>query len=72
MVNEGVSSFRCQVRGENLLSAGKLDQAVLEFKKVVEMKPNIDNHMNLGNVYQRQKKYQLAIDQYEIVLKWIL
>ena len=69
MVEEGVSSFWCQVRGDNLNSSGRLDEAVLELKKVVEMKPHPSSHINLGNIYEKQKKYQLAINQYQLALE---
>ena len=69
MMDEGVSSFWHQVRGDNYFNSGQLDKAVLELKKVVEMKPSLDAYSNLGNVYQKQKKYQLAINQYNLAHK---
>jgi len=69
MVDEGVSSFWHQVRGDNYFKAGMLDKAVLEFKKVIEIKPHASFSNNLGNVYEKQKKYELAIEQYQSALK---
>ena len=69
MVDEGVSSFWCQVRGDTYLNSGRLDMAVLEFKKVIAARPHPSFYNNLGNVYQKQKKYELAIEQYQLALK---
>jgi superkiller protein 3 len=69
MVNEGVSSFWCQVRGNNLLKAGKISAAEKEFKKALAAKPNQASFTSLGYVYQLQKKYDEAIQQYESALK---
>lgn len=69
MMDEGVSSFWCQVRGDNYAQSGMLDKAVLEFKKVIEIKPHASFNNNLGNVYQQQRKYDLAIEQYQNALK---
>jgi tetratricopeptide (TPR) repeat protein len=69
MVDEGVSSFWYQVRGDNYLNSGNLNKAVLEFKKVIEIKPHPSFYNNLGNVYEKQKKYQLAINHYQLALE---
>lgn len=67
--NEGVSSFWYQVRGENYLKSGQLDKAVSEYKKVIEMKKEPSFHISLGNVYEKQNKHRLAIDQYQLALE---
>jgi tetratricopeptide (TPR) repeat protein len=41
MVDEGVSSFWCQVRGDNYLNSGNLNMAVIEFKNLIEQLNNI-------------------------------
>lgn len=69
MVDEGVSSFWHQVRGDNYLQAGQLAKAEIEFKKVIEIKPHASFNVNLGNVYQKQNKYELAMEQYQLALK---
>jgi tetratricopeptide (TPR) repeat protein len=69
MVNEGVSSFWHQVRGDNYLNSGRLEKAVVEFKRVIEIKPHSSFYNNLGNVYQKQKKYNLALEQYQLALQ---
>ncbi len=68
MVNEAVSSFWCQVRGNNFLNQGNLNKAEEEFKKALEAKPNEASHTSLGYVYQRQKRYEAAMDHYKEAL----
>jgi tetratricopeptide (TPR) repeat protein len=69
MVKEGVSSFWYQVRGNNHLNSGELNKAEDEFRKAVEAKPNESSYTSLGYVYQRQKRYEAAMDQYDKALK---
>jgi tetratricopeptide (TPR) repeat protein len=69
MVAEGVSSFWCQVRGNNYLNQGDLNNAEEEFKKALEAKPNEASHTSLGYVYQRQKRYEAAMDHYNQALE---
>jgi Tfp pilus assembly protein PilF len=69
MVAEGVSSFWYQVRGNNYLNSGELNKAEREFKNALEAKPNEASHTSLGYVYQRQKRYEAAMDQYDKALK---
>ncbi len=69
MVSEGVSSFWCQVRGNNYLNSGELNKAEHEFKMALEAQPNEASHTSLGYVYQRQKRYEAAMDQYDKALK---
>jgi tetratricopeptide (TPR) repeat protein len=69
MEAEGVSSFWCQVRANNYLNAGQLDDAEREFKKAVEAKPNEVSYTSLGYVYQRKKQYDQALEQYQSALK---
>jgi superkiller protein 3 len=69
MEAEGVSSFWCQVRANNYLNAGQLDDAEREFKKAVEAKPNAVSYTSLGYVYQRKKQYDQAMEQYQTALK---
>ena len=68
MVEEGISSFWCQVRGNNYLKKGELNKAEEEFKKALEYQPNEASHTSLGYVYQRQKRYEAAMDHYEQAL----
>ena len=68
MVEEGVSSFWCQVRGNIYLKRNDLNNAEEEFKKALEAKPNEASHTSLGYVYQRQKRYEAAIDHYNQAL----
>jgi Tfp pilus assembly protein PilF len=69
MVEEGVSSFWCQVRGNNLLKEGKVLAAEKEFRNALTAKPNQTSFTSLGSVYQLQKKYEMAIQHYESALK---
>jgi len=69
MVDEGVSSFWRQVRGDNYLQSGQLEKAEIEFRKVTEIKSHASFNNNLGNVYQKQKKYDLAAEQYQLALE---
>ena len=50
------------------MNSGQLDKAALELKKVIEMKKDPSFHISLGNVYEKQNKYQLAIEQYQLAL----
>jgi Tfp pilus assembly protein PilF len=68
MVEEGVSSFWCQVRGNNFLNNGDLNNAEEEFKKALEAKPNEASQTSLGYVYQRQNRYEAAMDHYNQAL----
>jgi tetratricopeptide (TPR) repeat protein len=69
LVNEGVSSFWCQVRGNNYLSEGELNRAEEEFKRALAIKPNEASYTSLGYVYQRQERYDAAMSHYESALK---
>jgi len=69
MVEEGASSFWCQVRGMNYLNSGQLNKAEEEFKKALLAKPNEVSHTSLGYVYQRQKRFENALDHYKTALK---
>jgi tetratricopeptide (TPR) repeat protein len=69
MVEEGVSSFWYQVRGNNYLNSGELNKAEDEFKKAIEAKPNESSYTSLGYVYQMQKRYEAALEQYDKALE---
>lgn len=69
MVEEGVSSFWCQVRGNNYINSGQLNKAEEEFKKALQAKPNAASHTSLGYVYQRQKRFENALDHYKTALE---
>jgi Tfp pilus assembly protein PilF len=69
MEAEGASSFWCQVRANNYLNAGQLDNAERELKKAVEAKPNAVSRTSLGYVYQKKQQYDLALEQYRIALE---
>jgi tetratricopeptide (TPR) repeat protein len=69
MVSEGVSSFWCQVRGNNYLNSGELNKAEHEFKMALKAQPNEASHTSLGYVYQKQKRYEAAMDQYDKALQ---
>jgi tetratricopeptide (TPR) repeat protein len=68
MVEEGASSFWRQVRGHNFLNSGQLNKAEEEFKKALLAKPNAASHTSLGYVYQRQKRFETALDHYKAAL----
>jgi len=68
MVEEGVSSFWCQVRGNLNFKSGKFNIAENEFRKALAAKPNKGTFTSLGSVYQKQKRYELAMDQYQSAL----
>ena len=69
MVDEGVSSFWYQVRAEKYLKLGQLDKAEEEFSKALEAKPNVVSYASLGNVYQKQKRWDKALELYQQALQ---
>jgi len=69
MVNEGVSSFWYQVRGNNFIKSENLTAALNEFKKALQAKPNQVSFTSLGSVYQLQKRDDAAMEQYHAALE---
>ncbi|MDJ0625626.1 MAG: tetratricopeptide repeat protein [Candidatus Caenarcaniphilales bacterium] len=49
-----------------LQSQGKITEAVTLYKQLIQEKPNdAQSHFNLGTAYQEQKRYALALQQYQ-------
>lgn len=52
-------------RGNAELSNRKLDEAILDFKKVITLFPKLDSaHINLGNAYLGRNQYVLALESF--------
>ncbi|MFQ5961077.1 MAG: tetratricopeptide repeat protein [Candidatus Methylomirabilales bacterium] len=55
--------------GASLLEQGKVDEAVAEFQKAVELEPaNTVAHLNLAYAYDRQGRIEEAVSQYQKVI----
>jgi tetratricopeptide (TPR) repeat protein len=49
----------------------ELEQALFYLKKAIELEPaDFDAHYNCGCIYQKQKEYHLAIEEYTSVIKF--
>lgn len=56
--------------GIKAFQMNSLDAAVSLFKRAADQDPNLANaHFNLAKIYQRQTRYQEAIERYEQVLR---
>lgn len=56
--------------GISLRHQGKYEQAIQEFKKALEIKPdNAEARYNMGLVYLDQKLYDLALDEFKMAVK---
>jgi tetratricopeptide (TPR) repeat protein len=56
--------------GEALLKKGKLDEAILEYQKALEIKPkDAEAHRDLGNVFLKKGKLDEAVLEYQKALE---
>jgi tetratricopeptide (TPR) repeat protein len=62
LVSEGVSSFWYRFRGSNHLANRRYDQAVQEFRKALQARPDAEAYNNLGFALQHQNKYDEAAE----------
>jgi tetratricopeptide (TPR) repeat protein len=52
-------------RGKTLAKQGNYDEAIVEFKRAIELKPDYSNaYVRLGEVYRTQKKYDEAFQAF--------
>lgn len=64
VIEEGVSAAWYQERGRTYLKSGNYPRAEAEFRSVLQLRPNAEDHNNLGIVLHNLKKYDEAIIQY--------
>ena len=51
--------------GAELVKQGKLDEAIVEFQRAVELDPDYTAaHLNLGYVYERSGRFEESITEY--------
>jgi tetratricopeptide (TPR) repeat protein len=56
--------------GDALLKKGKLDEAILEYRRALEIKPkDAEAHRDLGNVFLKEGKLDEAISEYQKALE---
>lgn len=58
------------IHGNNLLKAGKNDQAILKYQQSISLAPkNPDSYINLGYIYSQQNKLDDAVKIYQKALE---
>ncbi len=56
--------------GEVNSDLGNLEQALSDYNTTLELDPNLaEVYVNRGNVYYRQKKYDMAVHDYDVVVQ---
>jgi tetratricopeptide (TPR) repeat protein len=68
LVNEGVSSYWYEIRGQGFVANGQFAYAVKEFRKALEVKPSPQAHNNLGIGLQFLGKHKEAIDHHRTAI----
>jgi tetratricopeptide (TPR) repeat protein len=61
LIVEGVSAAWYQERGKSYMRKGLYENAVQEFQSVLSLRPNAEDHNNLGLLYQKVGKYEQAV-----------
>ena len=65
------SSVARQFYGYALYSRGNIDEAILEYRKALELNPQLyDARINLGIAYHSKGQMEQAIEQYRILLRY--
>jgi tetratricopeptide (TPR) repeat protein len=61
LIEEGVSAAWYQERGKSYMNKGLYESAIREFQSVLKLRPDAEDHNNLGLSYQKIGKYDQAI-----------
>jgi len=61
IVREGISAAWYQERGQSYMKKGLYEDAIQEFQSVLKLRPDAEDHNNLGLSFQRIGKYDQAI-----------
>ncbi len=61
LIAEGVSAAWYQERGKSYMKKGLYESAVREFQSVLRLRPDAEDHNNLGLSFQKLGKYDQAI-----------
>lgn len=64
-------SYRAhQLQAQSLEAAGRDDEAIAEYRRVLELKPDLRTiHFSIGNIYWRQARFDEAMDELMAELK---
>lgn len=61
LIEEGVSAAWYQERGQSFMRKGLYKEAIQEFQAVLKLRPDAEDHNNLGLSFQKIGKYDQAI-----------
>jgi tetratricopeptide (TPR) repeat protein len=61
LILEGISAAWYQERGQSYMKKGLYKEAIQEYKSVLKLRPDAEDHNNLGLSFQKIGKYDLAI-----------
>ncbi len=68
LVEEGISSYWCNVRADHYMRNGQYNRAVREFRLALTAKPDAEGHNNLGAAFQHLGRFEEAAEQYRQAL----
>jgi tetratricopeptide (TPR) repeat protein len=61
LIEEGVSAAWYQERGQSYMRKGLYEKAILEYQSVLKLRPDAEDHNNLGLSYQKIGEYDKSI-----------
>ncbi len=69
LTGKGISAFWYRERGLVYQATGRLEEAILQFRTALEIKPDPEGHNYIGNLLQRLGRFDEAIGQYRTALQ---
>ena len=69
LIEKGVSAFWYRERGLVYQAAGRLEEAILQFRMALELKPDPEGHNYIGNLLRRLGRFDEAIGEYRTAIQ---